>query len=513
MNRIVAQLALSLRSPSLRGISTTTGLVRSLPKLNLIRTGSLTGVRTFQNVANVVYNVNIQNSEGLTWKDDLHKAIDNHYFRDAWTLYQDNGIGGKGNFTSEDYDVLLQYFDRSKAQQVFEDIPKSGLNYTPDNYSHMFKNMLKYKDSEGALKLWEQLVNDSNVKPALTHYNIIMSILLKHSNDIPRIDSIYSQILADGFEPDDNTFGVLIASRLEVNKIEEAKNILADMEKQGIKKGPVAHNVFISRFVFNDEMESALKMFDRMVNFGIKPSTRTFNSLLNGYIKHHNIASAEKLYNEDMKKYEVTPDVVTINILIKGYMQTGDLDSAVKAFDSLAEYGIRPATATFNTLITGFGNAQEMQRVMEIYSQMRKFRVRPNLQTFTNLITQFGRYGNLNQAIYFYQDLEKFNIKPDAAVFNALIQTCYSLQKPEMAKKVIFEQLNALGRSSSLTLGFMVDTYIESGRLEDGKAAVEEIKSLLPADQWDNLAQGIAEKFVKASKQAAAVPVENPTQD
>ncbi|ORX93160.1 TPR-like protein [Basidiobolus meristosporus CBS 931.73] len=503
MNSILSKLALPLRYPSIGG-TPASALAHNLSKLNLARTGSLVNFRAFQYAANVVFNANIQNPEGLNWKEDLRSAIDNHHFRDAWTLYQDHGVDGKGGFSSEDYDVLLQYFDKRKSQQVFEDIAKSGLEYTEENYSHLFKNILKYKDNKGALELWERLKNDSKVKPTLTHYNIVMGAICKSTNNISQLDAMYAQLLADGYEPDDNTFGVLVTSRLEANKVEEAKGLLVEMEKRGIKTGPVAHNVFISRYVYHDDMQSALKMFDRLTASGIKPSIRTFNSLLNGYVKQNDITSMEKIFNEDLKKYEVSPDVVTINILIKGYMQNGDLDSAMKVYNSLPELGLRPATATFNTLITGFGNAQEMAKVKEIFSQMRKSRTRPNIQTFTNLITQFGRYGNLNQAIHYYQDLEKYNLTPDEAVFTSLIQTCYTLQKPEMAKKVIFEQLNSLGKCTSQTLGMMVDTYTESGRLEDAKKAVEEVKSYVPADQWASLREVVAKKLAKPSEQPAS---------
>ena len=116
-------------------------------------------------------------------------------------------------------------------------------------------------------------------------------------------------------------------------------------------------------------MRAAESLFRTMKWAGLRPSDRTYNTLMQGWIELKNMNRAMDLFKE-MKRYQdsrVRPDIVTYTLLITGWArEMRRMDMAEKVMQELMnDRNVSPDTQTFDALINGYNH---------LLHESRKFR-------------------------------------------------------------------------------------------------------------------------------------------
>ncbi|KAF6140564.1 hypothetical protein GIB67_035591 [Kingdonia uniflora] len=86
----------------------------------------------------------------------------------------------------------------------------------------------------------------------------------------------------------------------------------------------------------SNNLDEAKKLFDSLPSKEFKPNTRTFNIMIQGFMKDGLLQESENLLTEMLDKGP-TPDNVTYSIMIRGFFQNNEIDKAVQFLNDMVD--------------------------------------------------------------------------------------------------------------------------------------------------------------------------------
>ncbi|RAL46698.1 hypothetical protein DM860_004977 [Cuscuta australis] len=78
---------------------------------------------------------------------------------------------------------------------------------------------------------------------------------------------------------------------------------------------------------------------DMMIRRGVKPNEHTYNTLLNGYVKHSDLGAVNDILNE-MKKEGIQMNTTSYTVLIEGYSKLRRFEEAGELFGDMEKRNI-----------------------------------------------------------------------------------------------------------------------------------------------------------------------------
>ncbi|KAJ0111519.1 hypothetical protein Patl1_01310 [Pistacia atlantica] len=221
-----------------------------------------------------------------------------------------------------------------------------------------------------------------------------------------------------GLAPDGFTYGILIDGFCKQKRSGEAKLMLKEMCDRHVSPDQVG------------EMEKATALLNEMIAMGIDPDTLTYNYLIEGYCRGHNMVKAYELL-ADMKGRNLAPTVYTCGVIIKWpYVVVEILNGLIwpkrwkTARNYLAEMiarGLKPNVYTYGALIHGYIKAGEMQAADRYFQEMLGCGIAPNDVIYTKLIDGHCKEGNIKEAFSTFRCMLGRGVIPDEKTYSVLI--------------------------------------------------------------------------------------------
>ena len=135
------------------------------------------------------------------------------------------------------------------------------------------------------------------------------------------------------------------------------------------------YSTLIDGYVKQHDLNNALRLFKEMVSKKCKPNIVTYTSLIDGYCRQGNTCRAENLFRE-MQSHGLVPNVITYSILIGGFCKGSKLAKAASIFEEMLMNKCVPNDVTFNYLVNGFtNNASNMTSEREIGTEKHEYPV------------------------------------------------------------------------------------------------------------------------------------------
>ncbi|KAL5551380.1 hypothetical protein UlMin_001556 [Ulmus minor] len=206
----------------------------------------------------------------------------------------------------------------------------------------------------------------------------------------------------------------------------------------------VSSNKMISRYVRAGDLDSAMRVFERMA---VK-TTVTWNSILAGYAKKPGkMREAHELFDKIPE-----PDCVSYNTMLVCYLHNKGVSSATKFFERMPVKD----TASWNTMISGFAQNGKMERACELFREMPE----KNSVSWSAMISGYIECGDLESAVKLFEAAPIRSI----VVWTAMVTGFMKFGKIELAEKLFHD----MPVKNLVTWNAMIAGYIENGRAEDG---------------------------------------------
>ncbi|KHN06169.1 Pentatricopeptide repeat-containing protein, mitochondrial [Glycine soja] len=138
--------------------------------------------------------------------------------------------------------------------------------------------------------------------------------------------SVYTfNIMINRVIPDEITYNTLLQGYCREGKVEEARLLLDEMKRRGIKPDLISYNTLISGYSKRGDMKDAFGVRDEMMTTGFDPTILTYDALIQGLCKNREGEHAEELLKEMVSK-GIPPDDSTYLSIIEAMEAVDDLE-------------------------------------------------------------------------------------------------------------------------------------------------------------------------------------------
>lgn len=178
----------------------------------------------------------------------------------------------------------------------------------------------------------------------------------------------------------------------------------------------------IASMVRERNVHAAEECLNQMASMGVRPTTSSFNLVINLHKSQGNMQQAE-LWLRKMLAAGVQPNSASFTTLVSGCEQTGDTIGAEKWYSAMLELGCEPTEQTYNAMISSYAKAGKLQQADEWLQRMQSLpsMVQPTTTTYNILIDAYSRAQQFDRAGFWFQELRARGLALNQSTVRAMV--------------------------------------------------------------------------------------------
>ncbi|XVF75174.1 hypothetical protein PTKIN_Ptkin13bG0166000 [Pterospermum kingtungense] len=300
------------------------------------------------------------------------------------------------------------------------------------------------------------LNNMSNPRTALLALNHFQRILKKPSREV---------IL----------YNVTIKVFRKSKDLDGAEKLFDEMLQRGVKPDNVTFSTLISCARVCGLPDKAVEWFEKMPAYGCDPDDVTYSAMIDAYGRAGNVDMAFALYDRARtEKWRIDP--VTFSTLIKIYGKSGNYDGCLNVYEEMKALGAKPNLVIYNTLLDAMGRAKRPWQAKTIYKEMTSNGFSPNWATYSALLRAYGRARYGEDALNVYKEMKGKGLELTVNLYNTLLAMCADIGYADEAVE-IFEDMKNSGtcKPDSWTFSSLITVYSCSGKVSEAEGVVNKM--------------------------------------
>nr|GEV62012.1 hypothetical protein [Tanacetum cinerariifolium] len=175
------------------------------------------------------------------------------------------------------------------------------------------------------------------------------------------------------------------------------------------------------------DWHEAVRIFDRLHEFGLEKNTESMNILLDALCKNYRVELARQTFL--LLKSHISPSVHTFNIFIHGWCKVKRFVEAHGTLQELKEYGLNPSVICYSTMIeiycqhSNFGKVYELLDEMESQNCPANSGCKPDRLFYNELIDTLSRLGRVQEACDVFEvEMVNLGVKLQTSTYNSMIK-------------------------------------------------------------------------------------------
>ncbi|KAF5733625.1 pentatricopeptide repeat-containing protein [Tripterygium wilfordii] len=239
-----------------------------------------------------------------------------------------------------------------------------------------------------------------------------------------------------------------------------------------VKMFKVALNLFREARLANE----ALWVLRKMTEFGLRPDTTAYNTVIRLFCEPGDMDMAQKLMGE-MGLIDLYPDMITYASMIKGFCDVGRLKDASGLFKVMKGHGCPPNVVAYSALLDGVCRFGSMDRALELLAQMEKEGgdCSPNVVTYTSVMQSFCEKGKAIEALGVLDRMAASGCAPNRVTVTTLVKGLCVEGHVEEAYKLIDKVVAGGGVSYGECYSSLVLSLVMIKRLEEAEKLFRKI--------------------------------------
>jgi pentatricopeptide repeat protein len=323
------------------------------------------------------------------------------------------------------------------------------------SWNSMITAYTRHAFAEEAFGLFHQMKREG-IQPN----QFTFASLLPACEGLTSLEKVHEKIIKSGMDWDVFVESALADMYAKFGSLENARKVFDRMRQ----RDDVSWTVMIAGYSQNGLPEEAVRLYQQMREAGVKPSLKTFASILPAcanlgaleqgmeiheeiirggfrcdvfvesalidmYAKCGNVEKARGLFDEMPER-----DVVSWTAMIAGYAIHGRAEEALNLFHRMECSGVRPNHVTLLSVLSACCHAGLVDEGFRCFNSMKDYyHIAPAIEHYRCMVDLLGRAGCLEEARSF---INRMPIKPDAAVWRCLLAACRTHNNIELGEKV-----------------------------------------------------------------------------
>ncbi|XP_054777422.1 pentatricopeptide repeat-containing protein At4g16390, chloroplastic [Prosopis cineraria] len=256
---------------------------------------------------------------------------------------------------------------------------------------------------------------------------------------------------------------------------DKAQKLFDEMLERGVKPDNVTFSTIISCARMCSMPMKAVEWFEKMPSFGCEPDDVTYSAIIDAYGRAGNVDMALSLYDRARtEKWRI--DTVTFSTLIKMYGMSGNYDGCLNVYEEMKALGAKLNMVVYNTLLDAMGRAKRPWQAKNIYREMISNGFTPNFATYASLLRAYCRSRYSEDALNVYKEMKEKGMELNMVLYNTLLAMCADVGCTEEAVE-IFEDMKSSGtcKPDSWTFSSLITIYSCSGKVLEAEGMLNEM--------------------------------------
>ncbi|KAG5618608.1 hypothetical protein H5410_018432 [Solanum commersonii] len=184
----------------------------------------------------------------------------------------------------------------------------------------------------------------------------------------------------------------------------------------------------------------AIRAFNKMVDFGIKPCLADLDKLLLALCKKKHAKQAQEFF--DKVKDDFMPSVKTYSILIRGWGDLGEVAEAQKLFDAMLERGCSVDLLAYNSILDSLCKAGKMDEAFNFFMKMRSIGLIPDAFSYSIFIHGYCVANDIHSVFRVLDQMRRYKLVPNVFTYNCIIKKLCKTKKVDEAYQLIDEMIS-----------------------------------------------------------------------
>ncbi|KAG0470553.1 hypothetical protein HPP92_017253 [Vanilla planifolia] len=273
--------------------------------------------------------------------------------------------------------------------------------------------------------------------------------------------------IANGFGNTVYAYSSLISAYARNGLSVEAISVLSLMKDSRIRPNIISYNAVIDACgKGGEDIDVTIEFFREMLQDGICPDRRTFNSLLAGCSRAGRLEDARILFDE-MIDVGIGRDIYTYNTFIDVLCKGGNMELAVEVIPDMLANNVQPNVVTYSTLMDGYAKLERHDKALNLYMEMRLLGMQLDRVCYNTLLSIYVKTGRYEEIAFVCNEMQVMGIDKDTVTYNSLI-TGYGKQGRFDVVSCLIQDMWKKGVTPSvLTYSTLIDMYSKAGMYGD----------------------------------------------
>ncbi|CAN4126452.1 unnamed protein product [Withania somnifera] len=219
-----------------------------------------------------------------------------------------------------------------------------------------------------------------------------------------RLELAY-QAFDEADAPELHAWTALIGGCVQLGSGREAIEIFCKLLSSGLKPSERTFSSVLGAFADVKELRVGKQIHCRIAKLGFDSFSFVCNALLDFYSKSDLFEESLKLFQE-MKEH----DVVSWNTLIAGCVSAGQYEEAVRFLREMLLEGFEPSLYTYSSILSIFGDLPAIEWGKQTHCRVLKSRFDSNVVVDSALVDMYAKCGRLSYARRIFDILPAKNL-------------------------------------------------------------------------------------------------------
>ncbi|MED6213887.1 Pentatricopeptide repeat-containing protein, chloroplastic [Stylosanthes scabra] len=261
----------------------------------------------------------------------------------------------------------------------------------------------------------------------------------------------------------------------EVKDFKGAEKLFDEMIQRGVKPSIVTFSTMISCAATCSMPYKAVEWFESMPSFECEPDDNIYSTIIYAYARVGNADKAISLYDRaKTEKWHV--DKVAFSALIKMHGMAGNYDGCLNVYNDMKFFGAKPNLVTYNSVLYAMGRARRAYQAKVIYEEMVNDGVLPNWPTYAALLQAYCRGRFKEDALSVYKEMKEKGMDMNVVLYNMLLAMCADVGCTDKAVEIFEDMKNSAAcRPDSFTFSSLIDMYSCIGKVSEAEETLNEM--------------------------------------
>ncbi|XP_018674204.2 small ribosomal subunit protein mS78 (rPPR3a) [Musa acuminata AAA Group] len=262
------------------------------------------------------------------------------------------------------------------AFRTFEAMPGLGCRRTDRSLCALLSAFLKNDCVDRLQDVFDRAAVEFGIAPGIASYNVLLRALCS-IDEVEKARALLDEMPDKGVEPDIICYNTVLEGYLKKGDYSGFDEFLKEFNRKKFSPNVGTFNCRIAALCAQGKSLQAEELLDVMQSKTIQPNRLSFNTLIDGFCKEGNMDSAMKVF-ERMKGFmrpddtRVSPDFKTYTTLLEDLVEKGEFGKGVEICKECLKKKWAPPFETVKGLIDGLVKSSRVNEAKDVISRMGK---------------------------------------------------------------------------------------------------------------------------------------------